>query len=715
MKADKNLTGFEYMIYHHNRFFAISISIIAIIFGWQFTLPIVLVGWVIYFIMYYIRDLFYKNGLGRYYVYGALFYIGMFLALWIKPIKIVFNPSLLYSLSGLDYLIHNVLSFINLSACGWGISFGVIIYLLMVELDRKKIKTQDLQSLRLSEKDLYNYSADLMYICFLIIIAVLFVAWSWVLAVLVAIYATICLYISRSVVKWLDLVMLVLMVLASYKSDVALLLSFPANVYAHYSDSVFLTLKNELIRFVPLIPVGVLWGAIPLFIVRVVTNFNLTAKSISIINEVYNDKHGHKAKGDMLLGYHHVTGHNIELTDKENNQHTLILGTTGAGKTTAILNYVEHSAKNGYPCIFLDGKGSSDLPLKIKQIAEKYNRTFKYFTLKPHVVPAELKVNLASYNPFGSGTFTEWKNRIMALFAQAEGRGQQHYALMEEKFINTIVNILQKAGGNLNLKQLLTFIREPELLQHLAVKIGDNVLIQQADQLKEQGDIAKDVVALLELFIQSSYGELFDPQSITNVIDLKKSIENGDIVLFMFDSSAYKSDTEKVARMVINDINSSFSELSYPITTYAIFDEFASYASSNLNDTISLHRSNGMHAVVGTQSVTTVGLKNVDTQRIAEELLACCNTYLLMATNHDEDIERMAKIFGTRRTFEITTQLDVKQGGGTGLGSAKTVDEFLVHPQKVRDLRPSEAFIYRKALGLKPFKMRVNQVELRDS
>jgi hypothetical protein len=502
------------------------------------------------------------------------------------------------------------------------------------------------------------------------------------------------------------------MVLVSYKAEVTTVLSFPASMYAHYSDSFFGTLKNELIRFVPLIPVGVLLGAVPLFLVRVVTNFSLTAKSISIINEVHNDKHGHKAKGDMLLGYHHVTGHNIELTDKENNQHTLILGTTGAGKTTAILNYVEHCAKNSYPCLFLDGKGSSDLPLKIKQIADKYNRKFKYFTLKPHVVSAELKVNLASYNPFGSGTFTEWKNRIMALFAQAEGRGQQHYALMEEKFINTIVNILQRAGGNLNLKQLLTFIREPELLQHLAAKIGDNVLIQQAEQLKEQGDIAKDVMALLELFIYSSYGALFDPQEIPNVIDLKESIKNGEIVLFMFDSSAYKSDTEKVAKMVINDINSSFSELSHAITTYAIFDEFASYASSNLSDTISLHRSNGMHAVVGTQSVTTVGLKNMETQRIAEELLACCNTYLLMATNHDEDIERMAKIFGTRRTFEITTQLDVKQGGGTGLGSAKTVDEFLVHPQKVRNLRPSEAFIYRKALGLKPFKMKVNQVVL---
>jgi type IV secretory pathway TraG/TraD family ATPase VirD4 len=214
---------------------------------------------------------------------------------------------------------------------------------------------------------------------------------------------------------------------------------------------------------------------------------------------------------------------------------------------------------------------------------------------------------------------------------------------------------------------------------------------------------------MLELFIHSSYGDLFDTKSFESVICIDEAIKNKEIVLFLFDSSAYKSDTEKLAKMVINDINSTFSQLPEPILSYCIFDEFASYASSNLSDTITLHRSNGLCATIGTQSVTTVGLKNPETERVAKELLACCNTYVVLPINYQEDIEIMSQTLGTKRTFEITTQLNINESqGATGLGSSKQVDEFIAHPQQIRNLVTGEGFIYRKSAGLKAIKIKIN-------
>ena len=157
------------------------------------------------------------------------------------------------------------------------------------------------------------------------------------------------------------------------------------------------------------------------------------------------------------------------------------------------------------------------------------------------------------------------------------------------------------------------------------------------------------------------------------------------MVLFLLDSSAYKSDTEKVAKLVINDINSTFAELAAPKLSYCVFDEFASYASSNLADTISLLRSKGMHTIVGTQSIVSVSLKSEETKRVAEEIKGCCNTYLCLGINNEEDAEIISKIFNTHDGFEVTAQLDATVGGATGMGSSKVIKEFNVHPEQLKN------------------------------
>ena len=115
-----------------------------------------------------------------------------------------------------------------------------------------------------------------------------------------------------------------------------------------------------------------------------------------------------------------------------------------------------------------------------------------------------------------------------------------------------------------------------------------------------------------------------------------------------------------------------------------------------------------MNAVVGTQSVTTVGLLSDDTARIAEELIACCNTFIVQAINHDADAERFSAIFGTRKTHEVTSQIDVASGGGaTGMGSSKEVHEYMVHPMDFKNQLKGEGFIIRKVLGLEPAHIKV--------
>jgi hypothetical protein len=455
------------------------------------------------------------------------------------------------------------------------------------------------------------------------------------------------------------------------------------------------------------------------YLVAAFAEIRLSKLDLRGMEKITNKKQINKSHdGEIPFGFREDTGEPVSLTVDEYNYHALYAGTTGSGKTTAILNNMEHCAKTGLPFIMLDGKGSPDLPAKIKQIADKYGRKFKLFTLKPEDINGELATCLAAYHPFSTGTFTEFKNRIMSLFSAAEGRGQQHYVIGEETAINTILAVLERSGHDFDLHTVCQFVQDITLLKELAILTKDQALIKEVDLLDEEkiGDVGK----VLKLFIFSSFGHLFDTKKMEDVIKIQESIINNEIVLFMFDSSSYKEDTKKIAKLVINDINSAFSTMMGNTGSikkcYCVFDEFASYASNNLADTLTLHRSNGMHAIVGTQGLETVSLASSETARVAEELIACCGTFLVLQLQHEGDIERLANLMGTRKAYEVTRQIDISEGeGATGMGSSKQINEYKIHPSEIRELRGKDGtgILYRKAYGQEPFKVVLRRINFK--
>ena len=419
---------------------------------------------------------------------------------------------------------------------------------------------------------------------------------------------------------------------------------------------------------------------------------------------------------------------NIEMSDEELNQHMLIIGTTGAGKTNTILNFVDSAISRNLPCVYLDGKGSVDLIDKLGSLATKYNRVFKVFTLRPDAsIP-----NLAAYNTFSAGNATEWKNRIMSLFAEAQGKGQEHFSLAEQNYINFVSNVLyqhsQKTGHTVDLKILLSFLENPDLLEKLAGTV-DPVLAGKLEKIhndKETKHMATDVVRLLELFIYSSYGDLLSTDGKSTIINLRESILNNEVVLFLFDASAYPEDTKKMAKMVINDINSCFSSFKEFTKCFCIFDEFGSYASSNLAETISLQRSQGMHAIIGTQSITTVKLKSSETRRIAEELIACCNSFIIHRVNHADDAEIFAQVIGTKNSAEYSTtiydkplesnKIDIfrrkneNEDLPRAIGNMSIVEKYKINPEELKTLKQGEAIIYRKVTNTEAIRIQIRNV-----
>src|SRR3990167_7412846 len=74
-----------------------------------------------------------------------------------------------------------------------------------------------------------------------------------------------------------------------------------------------------------------------------------------------------------VFGVNQVTGKPVVLFDHDANLHTLAIGTTGSGKTTALTNFVESAIQKRWPLFYVDGKGDLALAQSISNFAKANN------------------------------------------------------------------------------------------------------------------------------------------------------------------------------------------------------------------------------------------------------------------------------------------------------------------------------------------------------
>ena len=725
MLANEKLPPFKWAIVYYNRFLFLATILGLLVYFLvgmansglpQLFLSYSLVATIAFLlkeVLYQSRGVIYSTGHTRFYILIILFYcpflINAFIFNDFSPVNIPFDTSMIQ---------HEFKEFVYYKLLIFSPSIAVIWYIFDIEFDKPSRKEMDIKSLLIADKKLHSWDNRLVIIAniFSIITISLYSIPLAIIIITILFFRTFI--INNNITKAITLACGIICIFFAMGIKLQVL-NLAHGWWSYWLMHGFRGMvTRQLYSFKGAVAQGVSAIAAPFFLLLALAEIRISKSDLRNIE--LHAKESNKEKEieyGTEIGVNAITSKPVFITDEEFNSHALYLGTTGGGKTVAILTNIEYCAINGIPCVMLDGKGSPDLPEKIKYLADKYGRTFKLFTVKPETLTATLKENLAAYNMFSTGTHTEWKNRLMSLFAEAEGRGQQHYALQEEHVLNLIVNIVKNAGVKIDLKLLLQYIQSIDLLKELANITGNHEFIREVGLLDE--DSMGDIGLILKLFINSSYGFLFDTMASNNIIELQESIINNEIILFLFDSSAYKEDTKKIAKMVINDINSAFSTIKERTGAekkcFCIFDEFASYASNNLSDTLSLHRSNGVHAIVGTQSIETVSVAGSDTARVAGELIGNCGTYLILQLQHNDDIERIAHILGTKKGYEVTRQIDLSEGGGaTGMGSTKVIDEFIIHPQMIRELNGKDGtgVIYRKSNGQKPFQIVLRRVEI---
>lgn len=216
-------------------------------------------------------------------------------------------------------------------------------------------------------------------------------------------------------------------------------------------------------------------------------------------------------------------------------------------------------------------------------------------------------------------------------------------------------------------------------------------------------ETAEAVQTQFQLLIDSEIGYLFDTTKNLEELDLMELSANGEIAYISLNGLIYSKFIKTLAHFIISDINYLFFErymISNDFPFFSIFDEPSSYLSADFIDTVNKTRGAGNHAIFSPQ--TLADIETID-KVLLKQLIGNVNTFVIGKLNEKDEIDYLAKLFGTYDDIEVTNMLEQgyadagKMDWVGGRGTGREIDPFHVNPNTIRGLRKGEFIVYRTA------------------
>jgi len=427
------------------------------------------------------------------------------------------------------------------------------------------------------------------------------------------------------------------------------------------------------------------------FLLNKIYNFRREVKGI------FNKKKETSAPKDIskatLIG---TTSGRKPIYTQDDAKHIFVCGTTGAGKTVALSNYIKSAIEKDYPMVIVDGKGdigdNSILDTVQKLKVQYANRK------KVYVIDMNKSAFSSLYNPFKNATPTTVKDMLINMTEWSE----EHYKLNTERYLQRLVKMLSLIEGALSFEKIIHYMPSKRFMELSGLLLKADLIskdehIENIDLIESSGKIADSASARFSTILESDVGTLFD----NNGIDIYDAIKEKAIILFVLNPLIYPETSSLMGRLIIIDCKKAVSKLfnSSSGRTFFLFDEINVYASKPFLDLINKSRSANVTCILATQSLSD--LDSAVDESFKEQVVENCNNYIVLRQNSSINAENWAKILGTRSTMDVTYQLQQKglNTSETGFGSARRVREFFYHPDDIKMLQTGKGIFLSKDTG----------------
>lgn len=482
------------------------------------------------------------------------------------------------------------------------------------------------------------------------------------------------------------------------------------------------------------------------------------AKQPLKVTDKLQAKYRNKPQDKRVLVGANIVGKPVYEPIEQVFTHMLVQGTTGSGKTIAMLTYIEACLKNDMPVVFFDAKGDPRFLDEIGKLTKHYHKKLRVFT-------PESKI---TYNPLKNGTASEIEDRLMRVFDWSE----TYYKNASDNRLIKILQLIDDYNLPRDLDTLAQYLnyetifnllsqdrKRVQVVQEQEIEdesVTDNKVVdteflvtEKETQTERVNSNNKDQTRTKKVIIYSDkatnymksiFGKVLQPDEIDDVrqlnqrdhdikglrdqveilqwsdlgkrkqfqdsddeIDFVKWLDSDEVIIFLLNSNAYGNVIPKVGRFVIADIATAvtkrFNSSSQFKGAVGFFDEFGSYANDKIMDVLAKARSAKFGAVLGAQSISDF---EVVDPNMVKRVFDNVNVYLLGRTNSAENAEIIAKSIGTYEDIDRTIMTEDKGGLLARIdtkaerGTIRNVHKYVVDPDQLKRCPNYQFFLVDK-------------------
>ncbi len=288
----------------------------------------------------------------------------------------------------------------------------------------------------------------------------------------------------------------------------------------------------------------------------------------------------------------------IPLAGPHGGTHTLVVGTTGSGKTVTQARIAAGAIEHGLGCIVVDPKGDALLHDVLGDRAARSGRRFVEWT------PAGPYV----YNPFAHGSETEIADKVLA----GERFTEPHYQRQAQRYLGHVVRVLRGAGVTISLATVVRHL-DPVALEVTARRLPADAaqpLFDYLDSLtaRQVRDLAgaRDRLAVMA---ESDAGRWLDPSDGAAAFDLLGAVRERAVVYLRLDADRRPLLAQMLGAAIVQDLITTVATLQdQPIGSVVIIDEFAAVSAGGVARLFPRARSAGMNLVLATQELSDLRL-----------------------------------------------------------------------------------------------------------
>ena len=389
------------------------------------------------------------------------------------------------------------------------------------------------------------------------------------------------------------------------------------------------------------------------------------------------------------------------LSEKNLSYHVEIVAPTGSGKTNLLKNLISDRIHKGHGIIFLDLKAEFQVVNWMMRAAMSAGREKEVILVS--LANRELSV---PYNPIKYGSAPEIHSQLMNSMSWSEDYYRKISSTALMTLLRGLCDYRDRVGEYFHLGHLFDLLNEPGLLREFSGKLSRlnspmsreiELLCEKLDRLSER-DKLTGLIANLGLLIHSAAGELISKDVSSGSFDFHEAVDKGLITYVLMNSMKLRETASVFGKMILQDLmrlaGDRYADIEggkthRPVTL--VIDEFAAFAIPEFIDFMDRARGAGIGIVFAHQSRADLRVISPEFQ---ERVEANSNTVIVSGVKSSEDAEYFAGILGTKTVTKETRQAEDGFLGETysGMKSVREVEEYVVHPNRIKELHQGEAF-----------------------